>query len=295
MPPAFRPATLLLALAAACALAVPAPASAFSSLPGGPHDDITAGAARESGFPDGAIDDLVEAVRDVDIRDNALEPDADQIDRIDATADYRPEHHCDRVSDSTDADAFNATVAYVDERSQAAVAAVKAGDPGLSVRMLGEVLHAVQDCLSHSNAVDLPDPMLVAHAVNGHAPAPAGLRLTSFQPGAEDPETPPGDDYPHSEFAKDSADKNDESEALLADGRTKFEAARDLAHAASMLALQDVLGQLDADDMEALEQAEGDGGQPIPRVGVPAPPATLTLAALAGATAWAVALARRRR
>lgn len=287
----LRRVSAALSFALACLVLAP-PAAAFESLPGGPHDDITGAAARESGFPDPAVDALQEAVRAVDFRDNSLEPSAEKIDRIDASDSYRPEHHCDRVAPADDLTAFNATVAYVSERSAVALAAAKAEDGQAAVEALGQVLHAVQDCMSHSNAVDLEDPQAMVHAVNGHSAAPAGLKLTGFEPGAEDTERPEGDPYPHGDFAKDAPDKNDESKAVLADNRTKFEAAKDLAIDASILALQGVLAQLDPAQLAALAQVE-DGGQPIPRVGVPAPPAVLTLGALAVAAAWAVALARR--
>lgn len=269
---------------------VPA-ASAFESLPGGPHDDITAAAVRESGMAEATVEAVVEAVRDVDVRDNALEPSAEKITRIDATEDYRPEHHCDRVAPATDREAFAATVAYVANRSAAAVAAGRAGDADAAVRHLGEMLHAVQDCMSHSNAVDLADPQAAVHAVNGHAGVPEGLRLTGFAPGADDPEAPRGDGYPHSGFAKDSDDKNDEAALVLPDGHTKFEAARALAIDASILALQDILAQLTPEELQALADAQADGGQPIPRVGVPAPAWTFAVAAVAAAAA----VARRRR
>jgi hypothetical protein len=272
---------------------VPA-ASAFESLPGGPHDDITGAAARESGFPDSAVEALQEAVRAVDFRENALEPGATRVDRIDATADYRPEHHCDRVPPASDLDAFNATVTYADERAAVALAAAQAHDGKAAVAALGELLHAVQDCMSHSNAVDLEDPQAMVHAVNGHQPAPAGLRLTGFQPGADDPERPDGDPYPHADHAKDAADKNEESRLEAAGNRTKFDAAKALAIEASILALQGVLSQLDPAQVAELAEVT-DGGQPVPRVGIAAPPAALTLSALTAAGVWAVALARRGR
>ncbi|MHB1261790.1 MAG: hypothetical protein ACYC2H_08755 [Thermoplasmatota archaeon] len=268
---------------------VPA-ASAFESLPGGPHDDITAASVREAGMSEEVVKAIVEAVRDADVRDNALEPSADKVVRIEATEDYRPEHHCDRVPPSDDRAAFDATAAFVANRSVAAVAAGRSQNPEGALRHIGELLHAVQDCMSHSNAVDLADPQAVVQAINGHAAVPDGLRLTGFQPGADDPETPSGDAYPHADFAKDSGDKNDEAGLELPDGHTKFEAARELAIDASILALQDVLAQLTPAEVQALADAQAAGGQPIPRVGVPAPAWTLALAAIAAAAT----LARRR-
>lgn len=262
---------------------VPA-ASAFESLPGGPHDDVTAAAAREAGFPESAVDALVEAVRAVDLRDNKLEPRTDEVDRIDATADYRPEHHCDRVAPTSHADSFNATVSYIADRKAAAVAAAQADDAEGAVDRLGELLHAVEDCFSHSNAVDLADPQAMVQYVNGRAATPEGLRLTGFQPGGEDTERPEGDPYPHGDFAKDSADKNDESKGVLADGHTKFEASRTLATEAAVLALQEVLSQLGPEELQALADVK-DGGQPLPRVDISTLPAVIVLTAVVGLAA----------
>jgi hypothetical protein len=264
-------------------------AAAFESLPGGPHDEITAGAAREAGLPEEVVPALVEAVRAVDLRESRLEPGREGLDRIDATEDYRPEHHCDRVPPADDRAAFQATADYVADRSAAALAAIQADDPDAAVSRMGEMLHAVQDCLSHSNAVDLEDPDAVVAAINGHAAPPEGLRLTGFQPGADDPEAPEGDAYPHGEYAKDASDKNDESRLPVAENETKFEAARTLAVKASILALQDILRHLEPGQVQRLADAQG-AGQPIPRVGVPAPGVALALLALA---ASAVALRRR--
>ena len=271
------------ALLAGLMLAFVPGVAAFESLPGGPHADITAAAAREAGLPEEVVPALVEAVRAVDFRESRLEPRLDGLDRIDATEEYRPEHHCDRVPPATDLAAFQATVDYAADRSQAALAAIQADDPDSGVQRLGELLHAVQDCLSHSNAVDLDDPDAAVAAINGHAAAHPGLRLTGFQPGADDPETPDGDGYPHGAFAKDAADKNDESGVPVAENETKFEAARTLAVEASIMALQDIIRQLEPGEVERLAQAQG--GQPIPRVGVPALAPTMALLALATAAA----------
>lgn len=261
-------------LALALALLLAPGVGAFASLPGGPHDAITDAAAREAGYPEAGIEALVQSVRNVDLRDNLLEAKASDLDRIDAAAPYRPEHHCDRAPPASDESAFAAAVAYIHDRSQAAVAAAHANDTDAAVHALGELLHAVQDCFSHSNAVDLDDSSVMVQAVNGHAPPPGGLRLTGFQVGAEDPEDPSGDAYSHAHYAKDSADKNNESGMVMPDGRSKFEAARDLAIQASIVALQDVLVELEPYHLEAFAATEA-GGQPIPRVGIPGSPAIL--------------------
>jgi hypothetical protein len=278
-PPAILVAIPVAALLAGLTLAVLPGAAAFGSSPGGPHDEITAAAAREAGLPEEVVPALVEAVRAVDARDPPLEPGARGLDRTDAAGEYRPEQHCARVPPADDRTAFRATVDHVADRSEAALAAVLADDPEEAVQRMGELLHAVQDCFSHSNAVDLDAPEAVVAAVNGHAAAPDGLRLTGYQPGADDPEAPDGDPYPHREFAKDGPDANDESAIEVAENETKFEAARTLAIEASIMALQDILRELEPEHLERLADAQG-GGQPIPRVGVPTVAPALVVLAL---------------
>ncbi|MEA3136172.1 MAG: hypothetical protein QOC71_453 [Thermoplasmata archaeon] len=263
----------MLRRAAALLLVVLVPlASAFDSIPGGPHDDITKAAARNAGYPEAGIDALTEAVRAVDIRDNKLEPNAHKVGRIDATADYAPEHHCDRVPPAGDLDAFVATVEYIGQQRGVARNASAAGDAKGALASLGNALHAIEDCFSHSNAVDLDDPGAVVRAVNGNGSAPGGLWLTGFLPGAEDTERPPGDAYPHGDFAKDGADKNDEAKAVLPDGRTKFEAARDLAEEAATVFLRGWVGNATSQELAALAELKASDGSPLPQWDIPAAP-----------------------
>lgn len=240
------------ALAALLAVALFLPgACAFGSSPGGPHDDVTDAAARVAGFPEGGIDALVAAVR---------LPDADL-----ATSDYDPAHHCDRVPPGSDEGAFNATVAYVRLQAGEARNASLGGDAPAAVEALGRALHALEDCFSHSNAVDLEEPGVVVHAVVGEVPPPPGLRLTAFQPGDDDFDDPAGDDYTHADFAKDSADGNAESQAVMADNRTKFEAARDLATDAATLFLRGWLAERNPAELAPLGEVDAPGGGLLPR------------------------------
>jgi hypothetical protein len=275
------------ALAALLAVAVALPAAvAFSSVPGGPHDDITAAAARVAGFPEGGIDALVAAVRAPDADETSIDSDGD----VDAAGGYDPSHHCDRVPPASDETAFNATVAYVRLQGDEARNASLAGDAEGAVGALGRALHALEDCFSHSNAVDLPEPALAVHAAAGEGPEPAGLRLTAFQPGADDAERPPGDDYAHGEFAKDAADKNAESRTVLADNRTKFEAARDLATDAAGLFLRGWLAERNPAELEPLGGLDAPpGGGLMPRWA----PAPALFAVVVAVSLAAVALRRR--
>jgi hypothetical protein len=255
--------------------------AAFDPRPGGPHDDVTRAAARVAGFPEGGVDALVEAVRAPDVKDMSGPEDFSDV--------YEPAHHCDRVPPATDGEAFNATASYVRFEGDAARNASLSGDAAEAVRALGRALHALEDCFSHSNAVDLPEPMGVVHAVVGQVAPPAALRLSSVQPGAADPMRPDGDNYTHEDFAKDRADANDESALVLPDNRTKFEAARDLATDAATLFLSDWLGQRNPAEIGPLGDVDAPDGGPLPRWA----PAPVGLALGAGLLVASASVRRR--
>lgn len=274
------------ALAAGLLLLVLAPvAGAFSSVPPGSsvHDDITAG-AKEAGFSDKATEALQQAVREPDYQESEIDPDGTDVTRIDATDAYRAEHHCDRIPGTSDGDAFNATMAYIHEQRD--LAASKSGaEPRQAIEALGRALHALQDCYSHSNIVDLPDQQeAYRESFFESGPPVAGLRLVSYEPGADDPERPEGDDYSHGKYAKDSADKNDESKMETPDGRTKFEAARDLARETTAGFLERFLLERTGEETAALmDVGEEDQGLPddanVPGSSLPAALAGLVLVA----------------
>jgi MYXO-CTERM domain-containing protein len=279
------------ALAVAAALTLLPAAHAFSSIPPGrsPHERITVEAAEAAGFPGEATDDLRRAVVAPDFEEMELEPKADAPSRVDARAAYRAEHHCDRVPPAGDAEAFNATAAYVRSAMAEAWAWSAAGKPGDAVAWLGRALHAAQDCASHTDAVDRDQDDAFVAAALGKGPPLAGLRLTGFAPNTDDPETPKGDPYPHGAYAKDSADGTDESSARLPDNRTKYDAAYGLAVRISSELLSEWLAGIDAGQRARLAEAEH-GGTPLPDVDVPSPPTGAAAAVL-----LALALATRRR
>lgn len=268
----FRRASAVAVVLAALALAFATHALAFASLPPGrsPHDGITRDAAEAAGFPEDAILALQRGVRAPDLEEMEWDPDTGHFTRIDASGPYRGPHHCDRVPPADHAESFAATVAFVRHAAAEAGNASAAGDAEGAVRWLGAALHAAQDCASHSNVVDLGDVAMAAFpdAVVGKAPMPAGLWLTGFEPGADDPERPPGDPYPHGEYAKDAAGGNAEADARLPDDRTKYQAARAVAVATSEALLRDWLAGRSEAELAALAEAEG--GSALPRVGIPA-------------------------
>lgn len=270
------------------------PAQAFTSLPpeSSMHDKLTA-VAVDAGWSQSATEALQQAVRQPDIDDQGLDPEGKDLTRIDATESYRPEHHCDRAPGTPDAAAFNATVAYIAAQRQEATQKIAAGDANGSVAALGRALHALQDCYSHSNAVDLGQEASAFEAallLKGTAP-PAGLRITGFEPGADDPEDPEGDPYPHKAYAKDSADKNDESKALVeGTNETKFDGTVTLARMGTVAFLQEFTHALPEDQRAVLMQVEETKDKGVANgFSIPAVPFPAVLAGLA-----LVLVARRR-
>lgn len=283
--------SLALAWAAGLLAIAAAPAAAFTAAPPGEsvHDEITA-IVRDAGWSAEATEALQQAVREPDYQDSEYDPELDEPARVDATDHYRPWHHCDREPGTADADAFNATVRYVHEQRREALNRSAAGDADGSMAALGRALHALQDCYSHSNIVDLPDQQRAfEQALLRGGPPVEGLRLVAYEPGADDPGRP-GDDYGHDRYAKDSADQNDEARARLPDNRTKFEHAFELARLATVAFVQEFMLELgDGERASLLEVQEEDGGAPDD-VNVP----SLSLAAVLVAVAFASLPWRRR-
>lgn len=258
-------------------------AAAFLPVPPGDsvHDQITAEAAEAVAWPEDGVAALQEAVRRPDMEDMEWEP--EEPTQIGVHPDYRPERHCDRVPPATDQEAFLATAAHVQALLEEARQAVQANRSEDAVAALGEALHAGQDCYSHSNHVDLhaQDQEAFTEALVGRGDAPPGLRLTAFDPDAEDPGSP-DDPYPHDRFAKDHHDHNPESRAPLGTA-TKFDAAQQAAVAFSALVLEAFLDGLEEEQVRAL----GEVRSPEPADRIPMGP--LALVAVA-----AVLLLRRR-
>lgn len=237
---------------AAMVLAAPG-AQGFASIQRGdsPHDEITA-VAEEVGWPEDAVEALQAAVRQPDI-DDLKTVKEDGKERLDASVTYAPWHHCTRQPPGGDADAFNATVAYIHEQRGLAEN-LSLLDPAAAVRALGRALHAMQDCFSHSNIVDL-DPMAqgrLTQALVQGGDAPGGLVLAGVLAHSADMERPPGDPYPHADFNKDDPKASDEASLMLADGRSKYEAAHALASNATREFLLDFMPRLDADETDRL-------------------------------------------
>ena len=246
-----RPLALLALL-----LAMAAPAAAFWSQPSweSEHDAITADALAPLGVEPATVRAFQEAVRHVDSDEMKVSEDDDRLAKADGSFDYAPHHHCDRLPGATHASAFAATAHHVQAEQAAALAFARSRSPERAVRALGYALHAVQDCHSHSNIVDLPPAaqrQLLQSLLEG-GPAPEGLLLTGFEPGADDAESPPGDPYPHARFAKDGDNATEDGKAVLPDGRTKSHAARQMATEASRELVQRTLDQLSPQERDAV-------------------------------------------
>lgn len=296
-PVQLRPARVGSVVLLALALTMAAvPAAGFASQPSGksPHETLTEATAEGAGFPPDGIAALKKAVIAPDLDEMDWDPRADSVARIDADGSYRADHHCDRVPPTRDVVAFNATVAFVASQVEAAIAASQAGDPDKAVELLGYALHAAQDCASHSNAVDVDVAATFPGMVLGDTPPPVGLKVTGFLPGADDPEKPDGDPYPHGEFAKDLANGTPEAKravALTGAGNvTKYEAARALAEATSQELLVRFLARLDGEQVKGLAGVDVETDDKLPDLGTPGPAPWLTAMAVV-----ALALLVRRR
>lgn len=280
-------------LALVVLLALASPAQAFRSLPPGtsPHDEATARAGAAVGISGKAIEALQQAVRRPDVDEMTVKTDDDVIALVDASMDYEPAHHCDRAPPVTSADALAATGMYIRLQRETARQQLTAGHAERSLRALGNALHALQDCFSHSNVAEF-DPqaqevILQILLGSGDPSPPPSLMVCAFQPGLDTPEMPPGDPYPHGSFNKDGPDSTPDAKALIPDGRTKYEAAHALAAAASTAFLVSFLTNVTASQKAALMALEAEVSvEKTPAVGV---------GPLVAALAVAVGLAAARR
>lgn len=192
-----------------------------------PHDKITAEAARRAGWPGSGLKALQAAVRAPDLEEMRWLPRPGKVASLGLDGAYEPAHHADRVPGVDDADAFQAVVGHV--RTQMAIAHrhLEKGVASGALEALGRALHAAQDCLSHSNTVELgPDAVRqVRRAFREGVAAPEGLRLTAVDPAAPEPGRV-DDAYAHDLHAKDGPDQTPEASRRL-DGtdKTAYEAA----------------------------------------------------------------------
>lgn len=254
-----RRSAVVVALAGLAALAAcVAPAAAFSAFPAedNPHRSITVEGARRGGWPRDLASQLVEGARWPDLMEGALDPRAQAPPPEELR--YEPWHHCDRPPGGKDADLLQATSAYVGRQMGAARDHLDLGNRDGAILALGRALHAAQDCMSHSNVVDLDAvhqaALLAALAKGETVPDDVASRvtLTGFDPEAPDPHWPEGDPWPHGLHAKDEPDGNEASRETLADGRTRHQAAHDLAVDLTADLVRGFLGGLADDQMEVL-------------------------------------------
>jgi hypothetical protein len=281
------------ALACVVLIVMASPAAGFRSLPPGtsPHDELTAQASAAAGITGKAVEALQQAVRRPDVDEMKVKPAADDaLVLIDASKDYEPSHHCDRAPPVTAADALTATGMYVRLQRETARQQLAAGHAERALRALGNALHALQDCFSHSNVGELSpsqqDAVLEILLGPGTLSPPPSLMVCAFQPGIENPEMPPGDPYPHGSFNKDSPNGTPDASARLPDGRTKYDAAHSLAGAASAKFLVSFVANVTSGQKAALLALEAElSVEKTPAVGTVPIVAALALAACL-ATMW---------
>ena len=220
--------TAVLLFAAAGGTSQPVPAPAFNVAFPWVHGEVTAEALGNLG---GFSPKSVQAFRAA-----VYQPDADETSVFQIpTKLYRADHHCDRSEGNvaTSKGYFKSTAQYISDRKTAAVQAVTNFDTSGAVDELGRALHALQDCLAHSNYVDLAaadKTAFEAALLDPTKDPPETVQLTGYNPTKGDDEKLAGDPYWHREKAKDEPKpnkkkNNKESEAMIG-GQTKFALAR---------------------------------------------------------------------
>lgn len=235
------------------------PVAALESLPAGSsvHDEVTALAAAPLGFEGKGLEALQEAVRRPDLEETTV-TEVDGKPALDATGDYVSAHHCDRPPGTPHAEAFQIAGQYVRMQRDLAVQMSHAGRPERALRLLGNALHALQDCFGHSNIVDLgpaSQELFLQTLLHGGA-APEGLLITSFLPEGEPADDPAGDPYTHRNHAKDGPDSSPDASAPAMDGRSKFTATKELAAQATAQFLSGFLERLNPAQREAIRAQE---------------------------------------
>jgi hypothetical protein len=215
-----------LAVIALAVMALPATARAFSSYGQGAHHFfITRDAAQAKGFPDSTAKLLADVAQAPDWLENGFSIRTGPYVKKDL---YVAVHHFDRNIGVTDANAFTGGAAYMRARLQNAIDAITAGQNRVAYDSLGNCIHALEDCFSHSNFVDLTpaDQQKVIDALfDGTKVPPATLWMTGYDATAAKDESPPNDPHPHLTMAKDWSDKNAEAQLKIGQ-QTKFALAR---------------------------------------------------------------------
>jgi hypothetical protein len=155
--------------------------------------------------------------------------------RLVPSADYRFDEHFDRPAHLTHAEAYTAAIAVVRRSTAATVELIGAREYEAAARLLGSLLHTWQDFASHSNVALLassPDDPLYDRLLEPDG-MPAGLKVTSFDRHADDPERPRDPlAYTHADFALDHAGKNDFARGVPGGAtRTRYELAVETATA----------------------------------------------------------------
>ncbi|HET6399315.1 MAG TPA: hypothetical protein VFH47_07155, partial [Candidatus Thermoplasmatota archaeon] len=171
--------------------------------------------------------------------------------------DFDPAHHCDRDRGMSDEEAFAATASYVHAQKQYAVRSAQDRETLVALRAMGRALHALQDCFSHTNVLDLGDGVAreTTRALLENGSMPPGLRLVGIDSHSSEVGAPDGDPYPHDRHNKDAPDGSPEAGERLPDGRTRHEAAHALAVEATAAFLEAVKREAGEEAWTALAAA----------------------------------------
>ena len=212
------------------------------------HEYITRGALDNQGFHPLALNRVVFGNWDTDYQEFTLtfSPTTDKTFTIlrNRTA-YNASHHFDRHPDVTNQVAFLRSLSLIQKQRSQIVSLICAKQNTQALQLLGRTLHTLQDFFSHSNYVEgaglgpnrLPSSM------------PQGLKLTSYDPSADNPEeplearVPPTERYTHGSNSKDDPDKNPNAKRYFL-----------VAYSAALIATRTFVSELKAD---VLKEANG--------------------------------------
>ncbi|MHB8633449.1 MAG: DUF1761 domain-containing protein [Thermoplasmatota archaeon] len=232
------------------------PATGFAGPPPGssPHDQITAEAAAPLGFNGHSLQALQQAVRLPDLDATKVKASGSRLYVPDASPSYPPSHSCDRAPPNSPADAFAAIAACAQRQREEERQFAVSGHADRAVRALGNALHALQDCDSHSDVVDhgLAPRQAFDPALLTKGALRAGIKIGAFQRGAKIAEMPAGDSYPHGVHNQDAPNSTDDAARMLPEGQTKYFAAQGLAASASSTFLPSFMPGLTAEQQAAI-------------------------------------------
>ena len=207
------------------------------------HGKITEDATKRMGIND--CDKLQEAIRFPDWEQTSVHRLKLRPNNL-----YIPSNHFDRMAGKSHAQAFKEGAYFVRTEHEKCIRFAQYDKFDASLASLGRVLHAVQDFVSHSNVIDLPESKqqeTLKAIWDDSLVLPIELMLTGYDATDSNPGKPLGDQFSHDDFSKDNPNKNAEAK-LIVQGKSKYKIAYGFAVDQSEQILTRTKEQLGRDD-----------------------------------------------